>query len=384
MIDLPAIFDDIRPYYQREIPAAMQRIASDPLMDNVIDYFGMRDNADRLKEHIRTIDSIERFQSEVMWPFVKGIIDHSIDRFTYNGTDNVDLSRGLLYVSNHRDIVLDSYLLQLALYEHNIPTTQITFGSNLMKPQFVVDIGRSNKMFKVERKSNNIREFARSSQHLSEYIRYVASHGESLWIAQRNGRTKDGIDATDQGLMKMLSLSAATPDAASFAELGITPVAVSYRYESCDVLKTLELYRSMGSEHYVKGPMEDLNSIVTGITQPKGEVHIEITPTICSDRLAAVANLSKGELNKAVAEMIDRQVLSSYKLFDTNYIAHDIRSRYDRFAGHYTSAERGRFEARIEELHSFGDCDFDTLRNIFLGIYANPVDSKLRFDDKLE
>ena len=177
-----------------------------------------------------------------------------------------------MYLSNHRDIMLDASLLQNALLMNGFDTTEITFGANLMQGQLVIDIGKSNKMFRVERPGGSIREFYKASMHLSEYIRHtIVEKKQSVWIAQRNGRTKDGKDRTDQGIINMFRMSS-EGKSTSLSQLNLLPVSVSYEWEPCDILKTLELYAKRQGP-YLKKPGEDLNSILTGILQPKGRVH---------------------------------------------------------------------------------------------------------------
>ena len=367
-------FDDIRPYTDDEIPAAMQRIVSDPYFPQVAQYV----YPDRTFQEVRDImlgcRNIYEFQTTVMKQVNEQVIARTTDGLSFGGTERIDPSKRYLFISNHRDIVLDSCLLMYILHTNGHKIGEITFGSNLMKGQMVIDIGKSNKMFKVER-GGNPRELYATSVHLSEYIRYtITQKMESVWIAQRNGRTKDGIDRTDQGLVKMLSMSGGKDRVKALADLNIAPVSVSYEWESCDILKTLELYASRDGKPYVKKPGEDLNSILTGITQPKGRVHIEICQPVTDDDLNSIpADCADAQFRHSVAELIDRRICGGYRLFPNAYIAHDIRSGSGRYAAHYTDKQRDAFNARLHELDRFGNDP--ALREIFLGIYANPVDS---------
>jgi hypothetical protein len=243
-----------------------------------------------------------------------------------------------------------------------------------MNPQLVVDIGRANKMFKVIR-SSNIREFLKNSLHLSEYIRHtITEKGESIWIAQRNGRTKDGFDATDQGIIKMFCMSKPADLIQSIDELHIAPIAISYQIESCDILKTRELYLTRSGEKYIKQPGEDLNSILTGITQPKGAVHLRFCDPIAREYLD-FKHKTPNEFYKNVATLIDKRIHKHYKLFNNNYIAHDMRSGKNVYSGNYTQEEKEAFVGRCRYMLEKIDGDKDTLMSIFLGIYANPIDN---------
>nr|AMP54951.1 hypothetical protein [uncultured bacterium]AMP55016.1 hypothetical protein [uncultured bacterium] len=209
--------------------------------------------------------------------------------------------------------------------QNGFDTTEITFGANLMMNSLIIDIGKSNKMFKVERPGGSIKEFYRSSKHLSDYIRHVITEKkQSVWIAQRNGRTKDGNDATDQGIIKMFCMSCLDDKIKAIDQLHIVPVSISYEWESCDILKTLELYEAQFSK-YTKKPGEDLNSILTGIVQSKGRVHIELCDPISHAELAKFENFTNNEYHKAVALLLDSRINTAYRLYPNNYIAYDLR-----------------------------------------------------------
>ena len=367
-------FDDIRPYRDDEIPAAMQRIVSDPYFPQVAQYVYPDRNVQEVRDIMLSCRNIYEFQTTVMKQVNEQVIAATTDGLTFGGVERLDPSKRYLFISNHRDIVLDSCLLMYILHTNGHKIGEITFGSNLMKGQMVIDIGKSNKMFKVER-GGNPRELYTTSVHLSEYIRYaITEKKESVWIAQRNGRTKDGMDRTDQGLIKMLSMSGGKDRVKALAELNIAPVSVSYEWESCDILKALELYASRDGKPYVKKPGEDLNSILTGITQPKGRVHIEICePLTASDLNAIPTDYVDAQFRHAVAELMDSRICGGYRLFPNAYVAHDIRSGNNRYADRYTDSQRDAFTARLHELDKYGTDP--ALRDIFLGIYANPVDS---------
>lgn len=373
-------FDDIRPYYEEEIPAAMERIAQHGSFPLLASYVYPHEDIEKTRKQIRSYKSIRDFQLEVMRCVNEQVIARSMTGFTYHGIERLSPERKYLFISNHRDIMLDACLLQYVLYKNGHETSQITFGANLMQGQLLTDIGKSNKMFKVERPGNNPRDFYRASFHLSEYIRHVITRqGESVWIAQRNGRTKDGLDRTDQGLVKMLGMSKYDDKVEALAELNIVPIAISYEWESCDVLKTLELYASR-NEKYFKKPGEDLNSILTGIMMPKGRVHIEIGEMITREELSRFARYTASDYNRHIASLIDQRICSAYKLSPNNYIAHDLRYGNNDYADHYTEEQKDAFLQHMLTLQPYQEtCDMDTLCDIFLGIYSNPVDSKVKY-----
>jgi 1-acyl-sn-glycerol-3-phosphate acyltransferase len=370
-------FDDIRPYYDEEIPAAMKRIAENEYFPILASYVYPGRDLEDVRKILCNFDTIEEFQFEVMRCVNEQIIKNSMSDFTTDGIENLNTNKCYLFVSNHRDIMLDACLLQYVLYKNGHHTSEITFGSNLMSSPFIIDIGKSNKMFRVER-SGSMKDFYNTSLHISDYIRYVINDKkQSVWIAQRNGRTKDGNDTTDQGIVKMFGMSMPSDKIKALSELNIVPVSISYEWESCDVLKALELYESR-SVKYVKKPGEDLNSILTGITQPKGHVHLQLCPIITENELTQYSELTKSEFNRKVAELIDKRIHKNYRLFPNNYIAHDMLYGNSLYKDHYNENDFNQFNKHIIELSKYEVDDIGALRDIFLGIYANPVNNSLR------
>ena len=366
-------FDDIRPYRDEEIPAAMQRIASNRSFPMVAQFVYPELTVEEAAEEVRGYKTIYDFQRGAMVPMNKQVIEGTITEFTLGGAEKLDPSKRYLYVSNHRDIVLDSCILMYALHLEGHDTGEITFGSNLMQGELVVDIGKSNKMFRVDR-GRNPRELYSTSVHLSEYIRYaITEKKQSVWIAQRNGRTKDGIDRTDQGVIKMFGMSGPKDRVDALDELNIVPVSVSYEWESCDILKALELYESRNGEPYIKKPGEDLNSILTGIMQDKGRVHFQICDPLRREELEALSDVPNVQFHREVAQILDRRICSGYRLYPNAYIAHDLRYGNSKYADRYTKDQYDAFTARMAELDRFSTDPI--LGDIFLGIYANPIDN---------
>jgi len=240
-----------------------------------------------------------------------------------------------------------------------------------MQGQMVIDVGRSNKMFRIERPTTvtSARDFFLKSQYVSEYIRYaITQKKESVWIAQRNGRTKDGMDLTDQGIIKMFNLSGGEDRVKALDELNIAPLAISYEWEPCDELKALELYAKSSGQPYIKKPGEDLNSILTGITQPKGRVHLTVCEPLRLEELEKFRDCSNPDFNKGVAELIDSRIRPAYRLYPNNYIAADILS--GKRTHSYTDAEKDAFVKHVEAITKEYP---EELKDILLKIYANPV-----------
>jgi len=371
-------FDDLRPYYDEEIAPAMRRITESEYFPLLSSFAYPGKDPEEVKTMMRAFTSIAEFQYEVMKAVNDQVSVRSIRSFSYEGLETLSKDKRYLFVSNHRDIMLDATLLQYALYLGGHPTSEITFGSNLMSSPLIVDIGKSNKMFKVIR-GGNMKDFYKNSLHLSEYLRHtLLEKQESVWIAQSNGRSKNGIDLTEPGIIKMFYMCRADNPVQALADLHIVPVSISYQWETCDKLKALERYLLSRDGGYIKQPGEDLNSILTGIKQQKGDVHLHFGIPLTEEALAPFAGLPNNAFNKQIALLLDKQVQANYKLSGNNYIAHDLRAGTEEYADRYTAEEKATFLQRYQEMLAYEVADQPSLGRAFLDIYANPVDSKRR------
>ena len=371
-------FDDIRPYNDSEVHPALERIVANPLLSNIAKYLFPGKDENLFKQLLLSCNTKDDFQIKVMSGVVEKILADTSKGLTYEGLEYFDGGAKHLIVSNHRDIVLDSAIIQLILFRHDVPRTEIAVGDNLITSSFIEDITRCNRMIKVIR-STSPREVYTTSKVLSEYMRYrVSNQISSIWIAQRNGRTKDGIDVTEQGLLKMFDMSGSGDFVKDFNELSIMPASISYEYEPCDILKAVELYITR-RQKYVKAEGEDLNSILTGIMQPKGRIHIQFNEPLTEEEVNAAAVLDKNERFKALGIAMDRKIIANYKLWPNNYIAYDMLNGEGRFADKYTAEEKVAFEGYLNAIMQKVDkmeVDKAELKEILLGIYANPVVGK--------
>ena len=375
-------FEDIRSYTNDEIPAAMEYFINDETSISMAKLVFPDKSVQEIQDLLRNIKTTEEFQSIMMTRFVRLIMATSMKRVDTQGFDTLDKKKAYLFTGNHRDITLDAFILQMYMLENGLDTCNIGYGSNLILNKTIDVFGKSNKMFKVER-SQNIRELAQNSQHLSDYIRYLIRDNKSVWIAQRNGRTKDGNDKTDHGLINMFSMSGDRKNLVpNLAELNITPIATSYEYEPCAMMKARESYIKERDGVYVKKPMEDMDSIVSGIKKKKGIMTISICPTITYDDLKKFEGADKHEIVPAVAEMIDKRIYANYKLYPNNYIAHDWLSGSCTFKKYYTQEEEDVFKAYCDKIFSklldeLGSEAEKRFTEILLGIYAIPVQNKM-------
>ena len=371
-----APFENTRPYNDDEIPAAVARVADHPFFDNIIHYLFPLQNSAKVRQNFLKVKTTKEFQQKYMLHAINSIIAQTSSGLDSAGFEQLDKKRNYMFVANHRDILLDAAILQILLDHNGLDTSEITFGDNLMQGSLVIDIGKMNKMFRIVR-GGSVHDFYRNSLEVSSYMRYaLLDKKQSVWIAQRNGRTKDGNDRTEIALLKMFAISSSAPFINNLGELNITPVVTSYEYEPCDFLKTQELYISQ-YQRYIKEPGEDLNSIIKGIKQAKGGISVIVTPTITTEELQYCDTSDKNEKFARLAHIIDDRVYKHYKLWKTNYIAYDMLHNTDQFTQYYTPDEKSDFELYMQNGIRSLIGDKEELKNLFLGIYAHPVNNVL-------
>ena len=376
MIDLTE-FEGISPYTDAEASEALGKLADHPAVGIASQNFFPQESPDFLKNILKQIKTVDQFQEMVMSKFVQWVLDNKAHNFSYDGISNVSADKTFLALSNHRDIILDPAITQLVLFSNGIPMTEIAVGDNLISNKEIEYLIRSNRMIKVIR-GVSARELYLSSQMLSKYIRLnITNQRRSIWLAQRQGRTKDGFDTTEQGLLKMLDMSGQGDFHQNFSELNITPMSISYEIEPCDILKAREILISR-TQKYVKAKGEDFNSIMVGIMQPKGNIHLHIGKPLTEEEIAQAANCDKNDRYQYIRAAVDKRVIEGYRLWPNNYIAYDILKQTDKYAAKYTAEEKAKFVGYME--HQLGtvepELNKDDLREVFLGIYANPVVSK--------
>ena len=372
-------FVDIAPYNDEEAAAALSKVAEHPNVPWISKYIFPNYPETYLGDVLRRIKTIDEFQSIVMSKATEWVIETTSEGFTYDGIENITSIDGCyLAMSNHRDIVLDPAITQLMLLRNGLPLTQIAVGDNLLQSKTIEYLIRSNRMIKVIR-GISARELYLFSGMLSKYIRKTIVSGESsIWLAQRQGRTKNGVDTTEQGLLKMLDMSGSKSFTENFMEVQIVPLSISYEYEPCDILKAREILISR-TRKYVKGKDEDLHSILVGITQKKGNVHLNIGEPLREEEVVAASFCDiKNDRYQAIRHAVDKRVIEGYKLWNTNYMGYDLANHSHKFADRYTPQELKAFtqytEHQLDQVEP--TLDREELRDIFLRIYGNPVETK--------
>ena len=376
MVDLTE-FESISPYTDEQASEALGKLADYPAVAQASRYFFPEESPDFLKNVLKQIKTIDQFQVLVMQRFVRWVIDHTAKNFSYDGISNIDPSKKFLALSNHRDIIMDPAITQLVLRNNNLPLTEIAVGDNLITNEAIEYLIRSNRMIKVVR-GISARELYLSSQLLSKYIRLnITEQRSSIWLAQRQGRTKNGYDVTEQGLLKMLDMSGTGDFQSNFESLNIIPMSISYEYEPCDILKARETVISR-KHKYVKAEGEDFNSIMVGIMQQKGNIHLNIGKPLTTEEIAVAAQCDKNDRYQLIRHAVDIRVIEGYKLWKNNYIAYDILNHSYKYSHMYEPADVQTFVVYMEKQLDTVEptINREDLRKHFLEIYANPVVSK--------
>lgn len=360
-------FDDIRPYSDQEIPAAMQRIAALDVAPQIV-RFVYPDDEVRLKlNHLASIRTSYDLQATFMNDAIKRILALTTDGFTHSGLGYLRRGGNYLFVSNHRDITLDAFLLQHLLLEEKGRTSYIVFGDNLLSMPAAAELFRCNKMISMHR-GGTPRAFYESLMHLSQYIhQLVAVDNQSVWIAQKNGRAKDGLDRTAPAIIKMLAMGSDKKPQQALAELNIVPMSISYEWDPCDAMKANELAASRSGE-YKKAPGEDLASVVTGIQGHKGKVHLAVGKPVAAAELVPAEGV---DIFDHVAHVIDRRIVAAYRLMPSNYAAYDMLHGTAHHRARYSAATVRELERRTSAMAD------DERRRLLLEMYANPVVSAL-------
>jgi len=362
-------FSDIRPYNNDEIQPAIQRVInSDEFIDAIVSFrfskvakfFGFL-----LKPLLRryflfkwgAINSIDEMQ-EIVGRYLQHMIDSTTTKFTYSGLENLEADKNYLFVSNHRDIAMDPAFVNWALVSEEFKTVRIAIGDNLLSKPFASDLMRMNKSFIVKRALKAPREMMKAVLQLSDYIFSSLQSDSSIWIAQREGRAKDGFDKTEPAIVKMFYINGKKKKIAFndyIKQLNIVPVAVSYEFDACDEHKAQELYGKAQTGEYKKSEFEDIESIVRGIVGQKGHVHVTFGKVLDEDFEDA----------EQVASAIDQQIYQNYYLHPSNYIA--AKQGLDKIS----DADKQAFEARLQAAAP-------ELQETILNMYANPVKNSIQ------
>lgn len=383
---IPAEFDEIRPYDTGEVQQAFNELLADrqfsTMLRGIVPWLPKSLRNAVLKMAFIGVKSPLDFQKRFMKPIVRHIIRKHTDGCTFDDKCLPrDFSLRYTFVSNHRDIVLDSALLDVMLVEAGYPTTvEIGIGDNLLIYPWIKRLVRMNKAFTV-RRGLTPKEMLRSSQIMSRYIHYaVTQKHENIWIAQREGRAKDSDDRTQDSVLKMLAMGGEGKPIDSLREINIVPLTISYEFDPCDYLKAQEFQQKRDNPAFKKSRQDDLDNMKTGIFGYKGRVHYHCAAPI-NTWIDELGDLPKTEFFAALSKRIDRELHANYRLFPCNYIALDELEETKKYAQHYTEADKKRFEDYIKgqlEKVKIANPDVKFLRERMLTMYANPLRNYLK------
>lgn len=373
---IPEQFDPIRPFEPDELPDVFDRLLQNEQFSSVLAYFYPDVPKEALAAKMHACKDNLDFQKTFCYDFLVQLLAR-ISKGCDIDIASLDTDSRYTFISNHRDIVLDSALLDKLLIDAGFNTTcEIAIGDNLLKLPWVKDLVRVNKSFIVER-ALSMREMLMASKRLSEYMHFViAEKNDNIWIAQREGRAKDSNDRTQEAILKMMVMGGDGSIIDRLKQLHLVPLAISYEYDPCDYLKAAELQARRDNPCWQKGPMDDVTSMQTGIMGYKGYIHYQCADCIDSYLDTIPADTPKTELFRLIADHIDRQIFAGYRLYPNNYVALDLLHGDSAHADHYTAEDKAQFEAylkgQLDKIEMEGKDDA-YLREQMLKMYANPA-----------
>jgi 1-acyl-sn-glycerol-3-phosphate acyltransferase len=375
-------FDSIRPFYDSEVNTALKSLLHHPMMKAMMDFTFPEMEETTWKDQLSRTHSIRDFQINFVYQSIQRVLERSSEGLTTSGFEKLEPNTSYLFISNHRDIILDTSLLNVSLFDHGLVMTSSAIGDNLVQKEFLLKLSRLNRNFLVQR-GLSPRELLQSSKLMAEYMYHLLSkENRSVWIAQREGRTKDGNDATHQGVLKMIAMASDEQNCMDFLKkIKIVPVSISYEYDPTDALKMPQLLAISKDEEYIKEKNEDFITLLSGIIGQKKRIHIHVGDILENEyEKIKIENDNNNKQIQALAQVIDDSILKSYKLWPTNFIAYDILNTTSRFAHLYDDKERQLFERRLEMRI---DAENETMKAGFLAMYANPVVNKLKYTNDI-
>lgn len=377
-------FSDIAPYDDSVFKEKMQTLVKDPGFLHAMSYTMPKEDVPAMIEELLKIDNKYDFQHQVMFPFLEMLAKTTTAGISLGGIKYYNPAMNYVFITNHRDIVLDASFLNLAFLRRGIPTSEVAIGNNLLVFDWINDLVRLNKSFIVKR-NTGLREGLLAAKKLSAYIHHsILEKHESVWIAQREGRAKDSSDRTQESLVKMLAMGGEGSFMESLKEINLMPVSISYEYDPNDYLKAREFLLKRRDPEFKKSQRDDLFSMETGLLQFKGRVHFQLTPRI-NNKLDQIGEFPDNNTSaKYIGCLIDQAIHRSYEIFPINYIAFDMLHRTKRFSGKYSQMQWDETEAYFQGQLNKVDLDDITpeereyMLEMMLVMYANPLKNKLK------
>ncbi|NLX73498.1 MAG: glycerol acyltransferase [Bacteroidales bacterium] len=375
-------FESIRPYEDHEVQTVFNRLKNEESFLKLIGFLYPDSPPTLFLDSLKNVSTIRQFQEEVISAYVIDIIDKTTNGVSVEGLDNLNQDVAHLFISNHRDIILDPAILNVLLFKNGANTTEIAIGDNLLIYPWITDLVKLNRTFIVKR-NLPLKQMLESSRLLSQYIRYTLTEKKhSIWIAQREGRSKDGNDRTQVSLLKMLNISGQESIMKNFKQLNIVPVSISYEFDPCDYLKAKEFQLKRDDPNYQKTKDDDLMHMGTGLRGRKGRVHFAFGKPLQEELNPIDALTVKNDQFSALAEIIDSHVHQNYKLWPSNYIAWDIFNNSCQYSDKYSDEEKAIFLEYVEDhISRIPEMDRDFIFNSLMEMYANPLENKRSYNN---
>ena len=376
-MNIPAEFDDIRPYTPEELPQIFEELLSDKDFQAVIQSVMPNVPLEMIAAQLRHCKTNLDVQKAFFHKLLHDIMQQHSDGFDMDASSLPDKNQSYTFISNHRDIVLDPGFLSVGLLDNGFPTTvEIAIGDNLLIYPWIKKLVRVNKSFIVQR-ALSMRQMLESSARMSRYIHFaVTQKQENVWIAQREGRAKDSNDRTQDSVLKMLAMGGEGDLIDRLMEMNIAPLAISYEYDPCDFLKAQEFQLKRDIEGYKKTTQDDLINMQTGLFGYKGRVHFQVAPCLNDDLQGLDRSLPKPDLFARISACLDRRIHRNYRIYPGNYVAYDWLNGTTEFGANYTEEEKQQFMNYIEQQLAkikIPNKDEDFLREKLLLMYSNPL-----------
>lgn len=366
-------YSEIRAYEDKDVDEALQALIKEPVFLKLIE--SAFPGAD-FKKLLNKAHSIEDVQRNFVCEYIKMMLESSSDGLTFSGLENIKKSEAHFFISNHRDIILDSALLNYILLQNGHASTELAVGDNLLIYPWIKHLVRLNKSFIVKR-NLPIKQMMVESTRLSNYIQHtIHDKNNSIWIAQREGRAKDSDDRTSNALLKMLNMNGRTDFINCLTEMNVSPLSIAYEFDPCDYLKAREFLLKKKDADYKKSPGDDLLNMKTGIVGYKGRIHFHMNAPLNEQLQELLVIEKKNERVKAAAELIDLKIHLNYKFFPCNFVAHDMLHKNDEFISYYNAEDKKCFEDYLDkQLNRIPEraTDEDFLRESLLTMYANTL-----------
>lgn len=369
-------FDPIRCYNDGEVQSILNQLMEEGDFIKLLAFLYPGKNPKELIGALSKINTVFEFQSNFIYPYIQSILANSSSGITSGGFDKLRNEKTHFFISNHRDIVMDPSFLNVLLHQHGLSTCEIAAGDNLLAFPWIEHLLRLNKTFIVNR-NISVRQLMLVSKRLSAYIQHVMSDKKhSVWMAQREGRSKDANDRTAHAILKMLNMGGELDFIGNMKQLSIMPISISYEYDPCDYLKAKEFLLSKLNPTHKKTQKDDLDSMYMGLTGQKGQIHFQVCNEIKEEWPSIESLSNKNEQITLLADSIDRRIHKNYKIYPGNYVAYDLLHNAKRFENKYSADEKAIFEkylAKQIDKTGYSNDHYQYLEECILTMYANPL-----------